>query len=298
MNKKKLYISTMASSKETIKEAIVDLTQHGFTDIELTSSTKFYEGIEKDLFILKNVHGLDFIIHNYFPPAKNSFVMNIVSKDSREINDTFMAISNAIRLTTKMGGDTYTVHPGFNVSGLTEVNGEFYGKSEIAENPAFRRENLYEAIDTILSLGAVKDNDIRIGIENLFDSRKSNIRACMVADKDIIDFLEHYRLNPMIGLLLDLGHLNIVSAQLGFDRDAFIERLFSEYPDKIFEIHVSDNNADFDAHAIPGPASWQVQAIARHMAALADTFLVMEWRGPLDDNTVRGFAGIKEGLGL
>ena len=60
-----------------------------------------------------------------------------------------------------------------------------------------------------------------------------------------------------VGLLLDLGHLNISSNILKFDRNKFIEKFLTKYGDRLYQIHISENNGLKDEHRALEKNSWQ-----------------------------------------
>ena len=64
-----------------------------------------------------------------------------------------------------------------------------------------------------------------------------------------------------VGLLLDLGHLNVSSKIMGFDRDLFLYKYLEAFADKVFEVHLSENNGILDEHLAIKEKSWQLSAI-------------------------------------
>ena len=108
-----LYITSLCSSEKRIVDAIQELVQLGFRNIELTGRTKFYDTFEKDLFDLKKKYQLNFLIHNYFPPQPNDFHLNLASGNSDLKEKTLNIIEQAISLSKKLGNDLYSLHSGF-----------------------------------------------------------------------------------------------------------------------------------------------------------------------------------------
>ena len=66
------YISYSLSCQNKIKDAILELMGLGFSDIELSGGTSYYEVINEDIIGLKQKYKLNFRIHNYFPPMTTS----------------------------------------------------------------------------------------------------------------------------------------------------------------------------------------------------------------------------------
>ena len=62
--------------------------------------------------------------------------------------------------------------------------------------------------------------------------------------------------------LVQFGFLNIeLSGGTKFD---LIDWIFTNYPDKVFEIHVSENNGNRDSHEISEVDSWQIELLGKN----------------------------------
>ena len=64
-------------------------------------------------------------------------------------------------------------------------------------------------------------------------------------------------------LLIDLGHLAISSNILKFDRLDFIERCIKNFGERIFEIHISNNDGLRDLHSRITKDSWQLEVLRK-----------------------------------
>ena len=51
-----------------------------------------------------------------------------------------------------------------------------------------------------------------------------------------------------VGLLLDLGHLNVSSNLLNFSKTVFIEKYLEDFGDRLLEVHISENKGSKDDH--------------------------------------------------
>lgn len=291
-----IYITSSASSKDKIKDAICELVQLGFRNIEIGGGTNFYKGITKDLLTLQKRFRINFLVHNYFPPPEKPFVMNIASGDRSVREKTFELINKAVGLTRKLGNDLYTLHAGYNKSLLYEKNGTFYEEIDSKKNQDgdSLRGDFYKAIDFLLK--HIIKKELRIAIENLFHI-SDNVYSFLVSQDDIIEFLSLYKKEPNIGLLLDLGHLEISSTRLGFDKFDTIERIFSKYLDKLFEIHISENNGKKDSHDILNSKSWQFEFLSKNKKVLKGMPVVFEWRKVCNSRAYNRFEELKRLLG-
>ena len=61
--------------------------------------------------------------------------------------------------------------------------------------------------------------------------------------KELID-----QVPKSVGLLLDLGHMNISSNIMSFDRNKFLEKYLSNFGDRLHEVHISENAGLKDEH--------------------------------------------------
>ena len=64
-----------------------------------------------------------------------------------------------------------------------------------------------------------------------------------------------------VGILLDLGHFNISSNILGFNRHKAIDKLLTNFFNRVKEIHISENNGIKDEHLAVNENSWQLEVL-------------------------------------
>jgi sugar phosphate isomerase/epimerase len=288
-----MYICSSASTKDNIRDAVTELAERGFLNIELGGGTKYYDGIDGDIAELKEKYKLNLLIHNYFPPARKNFVMNITSRDEDIRGWTLNQIDRALELIKRWGGDLYTMHPGYDRSMLREVNGRFYEETEPGKRACGRssEEDFYKAID-LLSSRYAKDG-VRIGIENLFPFF-TDVRFFLEDAQGLMEFLGRYNKLTNIGLLLDLSHLDMAAVHLGFDKFDVLERIFAQYPRKIFEIHVSENDGRQDLHGVTSLDSWQMKFLKKNKKRLGGVPISFEWRRSCGPEAYERFTRLNE----
>ena len=61
-----------------------------------------------------------------------------------------------------------------------------------------------------------------------------------------------------MSLLNLIGHLNVSSSILGFDKRVFLDQYMSEFGERVYEIHVSENKGIRDEHLPIRVGSWQL----------------------------------------
>ena len=108
-----IFISTSCIKNKLIKSSIEDLAINGFKNIELSGGTELYDDFEDDLFNLKEKYSLNYRCHNYFPPPKKHFVLNLASLDNASFNNSFEHLKRVISLSKKLDSYKFGFHAGF-----------------------------------------------------------------------------------------------------------------------------------------------------------------------------------------
>ena len=91
---------------------------------------------------------------------------------------------------------------------------------------------------------------------NLVDGQNPFLLLC---EADEFERLWERIPSDNVGMLLDLGHLKVTSHWLNFDRYEFINKV----KDKIFAIHIHENNGRVDEHRVLDETSWCFEVINR-----------------------------------
>ena len=70
-------------------------------------------------------------MHNYFPPPKNPFVLNLASSNNKILNLSLKHICKAIKLTSRIGAKYYSFHAGFLVDPMVDRLGKKFDLTKI-----------------------------------------------------------------------------------------------------------------------------------------------------------------------
>ena len=108
-----MYVSSACLKHEKIKDSVEELARNGFKNVELSGGTKYYRGYEEDLLGLKDQYDLNFLLHNYFPPPKEDFILNLASLNDAIYQKTLDHCERAILLARKLGSKKFGLHAGF-----------------------------------------------------------------------------------------------------------------------------------------------------------------------------------------
>ena len=60
---------------------------------------------------------------------------------------------------------------------------------------------------------------------------------------------------------MDLGHLNVSSTLLNFDKYIFLDKYLNEFGERVLEVHISENEGFKDQHLALKPNSWQLDVV-------------------------------------
>jgi len=250
------YLSSSLCRNKKLEDSIVICSELASKNVELSAPHPFRTMNE-----LRNIlrkfrdDGINFSLHNYFPAPKDSFVLNIASseKDTQEKCNTL--INQALELCSYSESKVYAVHAGY----LSKAKANSDGMFEFDDEQYSYKDALNRAINFVNNISAkFEKNKVHFMLENLFPSQARN--SSLFCNIDQIDELMN-ELPKEVGLLLDLGHLNISSNLMNFDRFKFLDRYLEKYGERVYEIHISENNGLKDEHRALEKDSWQLKAL-------------------------------------
>lgn len=234
-----IYVSSSGVKAERITSSIEMLYDKGFKNIELSGGTNFYDyGILiKDLKWLKNRYDLNFLLHNYFPPPKKNFVLNLASRDKEIANLSINHIKTSLDISSEIEAKYFGFHAGFFLDiSLQEIGKPITSEPyhEVKESKK-RFYDLYNEINVYAQKRGVEifvENNV-YSFSNFQKYGRSN--PLMLLSKN--DYKEMKR-NVDFKLLLDYAHLKVSCSTLGLDFEGECNFLLGESK----YIHLSDNN--------------------------------------------------------
>jgi sugar phosphate isomerase/epimerase len=230
-----IYVSSACSSEKKIGDAIQDLVYNGFYNIELSGGTEYYEGYEEELLDLKKKHALNLIVHNYFPPHREDFVLNLASLNEEIYRKSLEHTVKSIELAIKLEAEVLGLHAGFFLDLEVKevgkvVRGQWLSRKDLA---IARFYNAYMQIKKVAK-------GIELYIENNVYSL-SNFQIYGNNTPFMMCSYEDYargRKNIDFKLLLDVGHLYVSCNTLNLEFSNELRHLISSSD----YIHISDNN--------------------------------------------------------
>ena len=230
-----IYISSCCSKNDDIIESIEFIAKNGFKNIELTGGSLYQDDLTKKLLALKDKYHLSYLLHNYFPPPKNNFIIN--SADKFTINDLKIFLKNSIELSKILKAKFYAIHAGFLIKIInfnSISNHDFVNNEKSRRNGYKIMSNIYDYLNDI-SKGEVKiyfENNVLSKKNYLNFNNKNPFLLCCL--DDYIEMYDYFKFN----ILLDLAHLKVSCATLNKDFKTEALTLI----DKTNYLHISGNN--------------------------------------------------------
>jgi sugar phosphate isomerase/epimerase len=231
-----IYISSSCVKNKFIKDSVLELVRAGFRDIELSGGTELYSELENDLLELKDNFNLNYLCHNYFPPPKEHFVLNLASLDEKVHNDSISHLLKSIKLSKNLGAEKFAFHAGF----FLDINVSEIGRA-ITLSDTYDYDKSINRFCNAYKIVKKEAGDLKLYIENnvySFQNHKTfgGKKAFMLTNSE-----EYFQLKSEIdfNLLLDIAHLKVSANSHGLDYFAELNTLINETD----YIHLSDNDS-------------------------------------------------------
>ena len=233
-----IFVSSACVKHNKIKYSVQELVNYGFKNIELSGGTNFYNGFVDDLLELKDKYNLNYICHNYFPPPKNHFVLNLASLDNNVFQKSFNHLEKSIDLSRKLNSKKFGLHAGFyhNIP-LNQI-----GK-RITKQKLFDKEKSVLRFCNAFNSLKEKNPDISLYIENnvLSNENFNNFGENFFMLTNMSEYLGLIK-KIDFNLILDTGHLKVSCNSLNLNFEKEFDYLFN----KSDYLHISDNNCYVD----------------------------------------------------
>ncbi|MBP9853708.1 MAG: TIM barrel protein [Candidatus Omnitrophica bacterium] len=250
------YLSSSCFAGQSMQEVLKTCESEGIYDIEWSAPHTFIS-VDEINKLLKSykVKGFSFVPHNYFPPRREDFVLNIATADERVRNLSLEMIKDMLDVASAQAMPVYGIHAGYLADPVVGSNGMFgFPSKTIKPEKAFI--NAVKFIEQIKPW--FQQAGVQLALENLFPLPDGEFSLYCSFD-EIKDMTQ--AVGDDVGLLLDLGHLNVTSQLRGIPRNKFIAKYLSEFGSVVHEVHLSENNGYKDEHLPVQENSWQLDII-------------------------------------
>lgn len=266
-----IFISSGAYHQKSLKELIQYCIGHSLANLELSSNIN-YDSCYLD--ILREYHGnpMKYMIHNYFPRPKEDFVLNLASDNQDIIRLSMEHCKKAVDLSGFLGVPVFTVHSGFAFHAEpSDLSNSQTGLSRIPYEKAY---DIFVQSVKELSAYASK-RGVKFAVENNvvahFNLVEGRNEILLLADaEEAVKFYNDVASDNLY-FLIDMGHLNVSSTSLNFDKFDYLEKVLPHTA--VF--HLSDNDGMEDQHCSFGENVWFENIISENK----DKIFVIETRG-------------------
>lgn len=244
-----VYVSTGGFYSIPAYKAVKKLIDFGVKNIELSGGKYSSDNFKK----LKDYKGrINFQIHNYFPPPKTPFVLNLSSQNPLVSKKSFNHIKTSIKKCNQIGSSHYSFHAGF----LCDIKVNELGKKIIKKKLYNRNKSISIFLKKIKKLSVIaKKNKITLLVENNVLSKKNfkqfNSNPFLMCDpKETLKIAKQFPSN--VKLLIDVAHLKVSAKTLNFDP----KKMFKKCERYIGGYHLSDNDGKSDSNMSFSNNSW------------------------------------------
>jgi sugar phosphate isomerase/epimerase len=204
----------------------------------------------------------NYIIHHYFPPPKEPFVINLASESPIIRHKSVNQLINSIEFCANHQISLFSFHAGFRAD--PDINFHFNRNNIQKYQDAF--QHFVDSVVTIVEFAETRN--VNIAIENNVISEYNLIQGknellLMCEYREFQDLFKHIN-SKNLGILLDLGHLKVTSKTQNFNPNNFIDAIRSN----IFMIHLSNNDGKIDQHKCFKRGDWIANLIKNKCADL------------------------------
>ena len=250
-----IFISTGGFDEPAYK-AVKKLIKEGINNIELSGGEYHGLNLTEVLKLKKN-----FRIHNYFPPPKIPFVLNVASANDSILNKTMKHIFASINLAKKIKSKYYSFHAGFLLDPDVKMLGKKFSQI-LLQNRIDCLNNFKKNVFKISNYA--KLNNIEILIENNVVTKKNyelfgQNPFLLSNPKEISEFFLKAPTN--VGLLMDVGHLKVSSKTENFSKEKALIQL-----NKFVKCyHLSENDSRTDSNKPFNSSSWFLKNLKKDL---------------------------------
>ena len=209
--KNRVFISTVAFGKMDLSEIYRLASKLGLS-LEFSSN------------VIHNISNIELfkkykyqkLIHNYFPPPKEPFVINLASRNNSILKLSIEHCKNNIKRSAESNLPFYAAHAGFCIDPDPKMLGSKFNVDYENFNKPVNKEIFLESLSELneyaKSFGIFFLIENNVVINSNYINKKNPLLCCQASE--IIDIIDNFK-NQNIGLLLDTGHQRFHVIHLG-----------------------------------------------------------------------------------
>lgn len=244
-----IYISTGGCKKAVSYEVVKEFSLAGIFNFELSGGQYAEDSLEQ---LIKFKSNCNFKVHNYFPPPRDPFVINLASLNKNIYEASMMHVRTAIDYAVALNSTTYSFHAGFLLDPKVSELGKVLGSCTINDRERcleifIKRVNWLSQYAEKRGIQLLIENNV-VSSANFFALQQDPL--LMTTPEECRYVMQ--RVNANVGFLLDVAHLKVSAVTLGYDPF----KIFSLCNDWIQGYHLSDNNGMSDSNEPIRKDSW------------------------------------------
>lgn len=256
--KNNISISTGGYKELSGFKALKYLIKNNINVLEL-SGGKYSKNQTSEILALRKQNKIR--VHNYFPPPKKAFVINLASENKMILNQSIQHIKKSILFVKKLGGDTYSFHAGFRVDPNVKSLGKKFKKLKmITKKKAF--DNFVKEVKKISTFA--KKNGIQILIENNVLTKKNleRFKSNPFLLTNYKEAKKFFKIMPNnVKLLLDVAHLKVSAKTENLDLKKSM-KIMNKFTGGY---HFSDNDGNTDSNKPFKKRAWFLPYIKKNL---------------------------------
>jgi sugar phosphate isomerase/epimerase len=233
-----------------------EYTKAGIAAVELGAGISLAETETDALVARLEARGLRYLVHNYFPPPRTPFFINLASAEDATRTMSIELVERALTLSSRVHAPHYSVHAGW----VTDPVGRAATSLVLAEptigSAAAAMDRFARSLDRLL--GRAEACEVDLLVENNVCTPELRGKVLFADPGDFHTLFARVGCERL-GVLADVGHLNVSATTLGFERGDFIEGLSRH----IRAFHVHDNDGLADTHQPVTETSWALDVLRR-----------------------------------
>jgi len=251
-----VYVSTSClRNTSNVFDVLKAYAEAGLSNVELGVAHRHVGELSPHGF---KRYGFNFLCHHYFPPPAKPFIVNLASQDMMILKQSKEQIKRSIEFCCNLGIRLFTFHAGFRADPDEKFKfhrGQQVAPYETAFNTFLASVEELNSYALERGVGIAIENNV-LSDYNVVDGQNPFLLLC---EAEEFERLWERIPSANVGILLDLGHLKVTSHWLNFDRYQFIDRV----RDRVFAIHLHENNGRLDEHRELDKTSWCFEVISR-----------------------------------
>jgi len=261
--------TTFLADQSPLRQALEFCEKSMITSIEIGSNHCY----ESDYSYVKD-YSFEYLVHNYFPVPKESFVVNIASLDENIHQRSIKHIKDSIDFCSKINARLYTFHPGFLTdpkgSNPSNQNYDFQWESVRLKTTSYEAswERMTDAISEIAPYACNRKVPIAFETEGSFHKKD---HLMMQHPKEYERFLNSFP-SDAIGINLNIGHLILAANAFDFSYQTFVD-IVADY---VVAMELSHNNGVEDQHLPLQSNGWYWPLILDKR--FENTYKILEFR--------------------